>query len=83
MGGGPADKNSMEKAARLARLIEKAGCRTAAEFQLRLAASEPAIRTTIGGTSSPAHLEEFLTAGKNPKPLPAEVLSEVWPQQVG
>ncbi|MFZ4775625.1 MAG: hypothetical protein ACOYM3_09695 [Terrimicrobiaceae bacterium] len=77
LGGGPTDKQSSAKAAALAGLIEAAGCRNATEFNLRLAASEPVIRTTIGGTASLAHLEDYLTAASNPAPLPAEILQSV------
>ncbi len=77
LGGGPADKHSSAKAAELAGLIKFAGCRNASEFNLRLAASEPVIRTTIGGTASLAHLEDYLTAASNPAPLPAEILQSI------
>ena len=76
-GGGPADEHSRTKSAELAALIKAAGCQTATEFNLRLAASEPAIRTTIGGTAAPAHLEEYLKAARNPVPLPATILHQV------
>jgi aryl-alcohol dehydrogenase-like predicted oxidoreductase len=77
VGGGPADQASAAKAGELAALVKAAGCRDAAEFNVRLAATEPAVRTTIGGTASPAHLEDFLTAAKNPAPLPPEILQRV------
>ena len=44
---------------------------------LRLAASEPLIRTTIGGTASLAHLEEFLAAAKVATPLDQATLLKV------
>jgi len=77
LGGGPADKHGLTKADDLAVLIKDAGCRNATEFNLRLAASEPAIQTTIGGTASLEHLEEYLTAARTPSPLPAEILKRV------
>lgn len=77
LGGGPSDKASSAKSAALAELIEGAGCRDATEFNLRLAASEPAICTTIGGTSSLAHLEDYLKAAAEARPLPAEILRQV------
>lgn len=82
LGGGPADKAGAAKAGELAELIEATGCRDATHFNLRLAASEPAIRTTIGGTSSPANLENYLTAAADPTPLPAEILLRVEQLQV-
>jgi aryl-alcohol dehydrogenase-like predicted oxidoreductase len=74
MGGGPADKASAAKAAALEELIKAAGCRDATEFNLRLAASEPEIQTTIGGTASLAHLEDFLKAATDAVPLPPDIL---------
>jgi aryl-alcohol dehydrogenase-like predicted oxidoreductase len=76
LGGGPADKASAAKATELSALIKESGCRDATEFNLRLAASIPAIRTTIGGTSSPANLENYLACA-NAKPLPPEILARV------
>jgi len=77
LGGGPADKGSAAKAAELAALIKESGCRDATEFNLRLAASVPAVRTTIGGTSSPANLENYLASAANAKPLPPEILARI------
>jgi aryl-alcohol dehydrogenase-like predicted oxidoreductase len=77
LGGGPADQNITAKSDEFAELIKAAGCRDATEFNLRLAASIPAIRTTIGGTSSPANLENYLSAAANEKPLPPEILTRV------
>jgi aryl-alcohol dehydrogenase-like predicted oxidoreductase len=74
LAGGP---SGSAKYGKLAELIQAAGCRNATDFNLRLAASEPAIRTTIGGTSSLAHLDDFLTAGENPAPLSQGILSAV------
>jgi aryl-alcohol dehydrogenase-like predicted oxidoreductase len=77
LGGGPADQPSATKAAELAALMKESGCRDATEFNLRLAASVPAVRTTIGGTSSPANLENYLACAANAKPLPPEILARV------
>ena len=77
LGGGPADKASAAKAGELVALIKESGCRDATEFNLRLAASVPAVRTTIGGTSSPANLENYLASAANAKPLPPEILARV------
>jgi len=77
-GGFPAPYDDSVKPFReLAALIKAAGCQTATEFNLRLAASEPAIRTTIGGTAALTHLEEYLKAARNPVPLPATILHQV------
>src|SRR5471030_1201379 len=82
LGGGPSDKSSSAKSGDLAELIKAAGCRNATEFNLRLAASEPAIRTTIGGTASLEHLEDYLQAAANAAPLSAEILQRVGQLQV-
>jgi aryl-alcohol dehydrogenase-like predicted oxidoreductase len=82
LGGGPSDKGSSAKSGELAGLIEAAGCRNATEFNLRLAASEPAIRTTIGGTASLAHLEDYLNAATDAAPLSAGILRRVETLQV-
>jgi aryl-alcohol dehydrogenase-like predicted oxidoreductase len=82
LGGGPSDKSSGAKSDGLAELMEAAGCRNATEFNLRLAAGEPAIRTTIGGTASLAHLEDYLHAAANALPLSAEILQRVRQLQV-
>ena len=83
LGGGPSDERSRAKSTALAELIAAAGCRDATDFNLRLAASEPAIRTTIGGTASLAHLEDYLKAADNPAPLPAGIMQRVERLQVG
>jgi aryl-alcohol dehydrogenase-like predicted oxidoreductase len=77
LGGGPKDAASAAKTGELAALITAAGCRDATDFNLRLAASEPVIRTTIGGTSSLANLESYLDAAANAKPLPPEIVRQV------
>jgi aryl-alcohol dehydrogenase-like predicted oxidoreductase len=77
LGGGPKDENQRRKASRISELIKQADCQNATDFNLRLAASEKAIQTTIGGTSSLTHLEEFLTAGDNPTPLGHGILASV------
>lgn len=82
LGGGPADDQGRAKAAALDALIEAAGCGSATEFNVRLAASEPLILTTIGGTASLAHLEEYLAAARNAAPLPADILRKVEQLQI-
>ena len=82
LGGGPSDERSRAKSAALNELIAASGCRDATEFNLRLAASEPAIRTTIGGTSSLQHLEDYLKAADNAAPLPDGILHRIGQLQV-
>ncbi|MFA6288110.1 MAG: hypothetical protein WC661_12065 [Opitutaceae bacterium] len=73
LGGGPADKHGVTKSAAVDALVAAAGCRNEAELALRLSASEAMLKTTIGGTSSLSHLEEFLAAGKSAGPLPDDL----------
>jgi aryl-alcohol dehydrogenase-like predicted oxidoreductase len=82
LGGGPSDKHSAAKADTLAELIKASGCRNPTDFNLRLAASEPVIKTTIGGTASLAHLEDYLNVANSATPLPADVLAKVERLQV-
>lgn len=49
-------------------------CKDAVELALRLSASYPAIRTSIGGTRNPDHLQRFLEAAANARPLPQNML---------
>lgn len=74
LGGGPSDKAGAAKAQALAELVAAAGCQHPTEFNLRLAASEPVIRTTIGGTASLEHLEQYLQPAA---PLHADILGRV------
>ncbi len=79
LAGGPAKERTAEARAEADRWAREAGCADAVEFALRLAASVPAIRTTIGGTANPDHLARFLEAAKAAEPLPPPVL-EAWNQ---
>ncbi len=69
LGGGPADKHGATKSAAVDELIKATGCRHEASLALRLAASEPMVKTSIGGTASLSHLEDYLAAGTDPQPL--------------
>jgi aryl-alcohol dehydrogenase-like predicted oxidoreductase len=66
LGGGASDPKLSEVRKTLATLFPNVG---SAELALRLAASEPLVKTSIGGTASLAHLEEFLAAAQAPQPL--------------
>ncbi len=73
LGGGSADARSAARAEALANLMREAGAGTVADLALRFSLSEPVIRTTIGGTSSLRHLEEYLSAAKSAVPLTGEL----------
>ncbi len=76
LGGSMQDKNYAAKIERLQTLVAAAGCANIAEFNVRLAASDPVIQTTIGGTASLAHLELYLAAAQSAVPLPADILEK-------
>lgn len=76
LAGGP-EKASAAKAIEVAEIIKAANCENASELALRLAATEPMVRTTIGGTASLVHLEEFLAAANQPAPLSSELLARI------
>ncbi len=82
LGGGPADERTRARSETLEGLIRDSGCANATEFNLRLATGDPLIRTTIGGTASPEHLQEYLDAARDPRPLPADILQRVAELQV-
>ncbi len=73
--GGPASDESLK--AKRQSLREALPNLDATLLALRLAASDAVIRTTIGGTASLAHLEEFLAAAKVATPLDQETLRKV------
>lgn len=76
LAGGP-EKASAAKTIEVAEIIKAANCENASELALRLAATESMVRTTIGGTSSLAHLEEFLAAANQPAPLSSELFGRI------
>ena len=76
LGGGPADKNTAPQSAMSDENLSRSGC-TRSELALRHAASVGCIQTTIGGTSSLEHLEDFLRAAENPLALSADLLAEI------
>ncbi len=76
LGGGPEDKRSRKKEHALSELIQQSACSGVTEFNIRLVASEPAIKTTIGGTASLEHLEDFLKAAREAAPLPPAVFEQ-------
>jgi aryl-alcohol dehydrogenase-like predicted oxidoreductase len=81
--GGGAAESTPEREAAIAALVAETQCRSRVDLALRHAVSEPVVKTTIGGTASLAHLEEYLEAAKNAAPLPREVLSRVEALQAG
>jgi len=76
LGGSERDQNYLAKVARLQALVEASGCASITQFNLRLAVSDPAIRTTIGGTASLEHLEMYLALSQSAVALPPDILQQ-------
>jgi len=76
LGGSMRDNTFAAKAERLQALVAAAGCNNITEFNLRLAVSDPAIRTTNCGTASLEHLDLYLAAAQRATALPAEILEQ-------
>jgi len=66
-----------QRAVQVAPIFERSGIKSWTEFCVRYAHSLPLVRATVGATSRPENLKEFLAAAKDPKPLPADILDEI------
>ncbi len=58
-------------------IIRNAGCQDQVDLALRLAASWPALVTTIGGTANHDHCERFIAAAQDPAPLPQAIMARI------
>ena len=58
-------------------VYRRSGCSSRVEFCVRFPLSLPHVRTTIGSTGNPQHLQEFLEAGRCFKPLPGDVIDDI------
>ena len=65
------------RAAQVIPLFERSGCGTWTEFCVRFAFGFPEVVTTVGATSRPENLREFLDAVQETPPLPADVQAGV------
>jgi predicted aldo/keto reductase-like oxidoreductase len=75
---GAAWKDYLQKrAAQVAPLYDRSGCKTWPEFCVRFAFGFPQVRATVGATSRPENLRAFLDAVKIIKPLPSDIQSEI------
>jgi aryl-alcohol dehydrogenase-like predicted oxidoreductase len=77
LGGGPADKRSAARQAEVETILADAGCPNASDLALRHAAGESVVQTTIGGTASLGHLEEFLAAAASARALPEDIVRRI------
>jgi len=75
---GVAWKDYLQKrAVEVAPIFERSGVSGWTEFCVRFAHSFPQVRATVGSTSRPENLREFLAAARHIQPLPAGVLDEI------
>lgn len=75
---GAAWKEYLQKRAmQVAPIFERSGIPSWTEFCVRFAHSFPQVRATVGSTSRPENLAEFLRAAKHVQPLPADIIAEI------
>lgn len=75
---GAAWKDYLQKrAVQVAPIFERSGIASWTEFCVRFAHSFPQVRATVGSTSRPENLAEFLNAAKDIQPLPADIVAEI------
>ncbi|MGB8980718.1 MAG: aldo/keto reductase [Anaerolineales bacterium] len=66
-----------ERAAEVAPIFERSGVPSWPEFCVRFGHSFPQVRATVGATSQPDRLQEFLDAAQNIQPLPEDIVNEI------
>ena len=66
-----------QRAAEVAPLFDRSGCRTWPEFAMRFAHGFPQVRSSVGATSKPENLAEFLDAAGSLAPLPEDIQAEI------
>jgi hypothetical protein len=66
-----------KRAVEVAPIFEKSGVNGWTEFCVRFAHSIPQIKATVGSTSKIENLNKFLSASKDPKPLPESIVREI------
>jgi predicted aldo/keto reductase-like oxidoreductase len=75
---GAAWKDYLQKrAVEVAPIFERSGIANWTEFCVRFAHSFPQVRATVGSTSQPTRLQEFLDAAQNIQPLPEDIVKEI------
>ena len=71
-----------QRAVEVAPIFERSGLPSWTEFCVRFAHSFSQVRATIGATSRPENLQEYLAAAKVIQPLPPGIVSEIVKLQV-
>jgi predicted aldo/keto reductase-like oxidoreductase len=66
-----------QRAVEVAPIFERSGIKSWVKFCMRFAYSFPQVRATVGATSRPENLKEFLAAKDNLQPLPADIVNEI------
>jgi hypothetical protein len=62
-------------------IFERSGIKNWTEFCVRFAFSIPNVLATVGASGTVGHLNEFLAAKENKKPLPQEIVKEIFALQ--
>lgn len=70
-----------KRAAQVAPLYERSGCRNWTEFCLRFAFGIPQVRASIGATARVENFNEYLAESQNISPLPAEIQQQLYDMQ--
>ena len=65
------------RAVEVAPIFERAGIANWTEFCVHYAHSLPNVRATVGSTSRPENLQEYLAAAHNIQPLPSDIVSDI------
>ncbi|HXD12448.1 MAG TPA: hypothetical protein VN653_20425 [Anaerolineales bacterium] len=66
-----------QRAVEVAPIFERAGIKSWTEFCVRFGHSFPQVRATVGATSQPERLQEFLDAAQHIQPLPEAIVREI------
>ena len=66
-----------QRAVEIAPIFERSGIQSWTEFCVRFAFSFPQVRATVGSTSRPENLQEFLRAADDIQPLPEDIVHEI------
>lgn len=76
-GKGELDGDRYTRAQKLQQIASDSGCRDLVELSMCYAASNPQIRTTIGGTRNPGHLATYLELAESARPLGEDALQAI------
>jgi len=66
-----------QRAVEVAPIFERSAIASWTEFCVRFGHTFPQVRATVGSTSQPERLQEFIAAAQNIQPLPEELVKEI------